>query len=207
MQRIEPPPRSGQLTSFFNNTHTITLRPAFSFYDFADGLFFHDSVDQLSLCDDRRSYIRLPAKLFRLLARILLKLIHYPIYTVQFFGHVLRTLLLLVLCFVLGLGRTLRLYWQYSYTAAFVPLIPVALFAASTWKIQSAVFWLNLVALLPAIGAYRYGSEVLSAYIPGRLQWLCNAFLGPLSLDLEVKILICLALAIGEFADTESRWR
>ena len=111
---------------------------------------FEDPHDRITLCDDSRAHVRLPARALR---------------------SVVQTIWLILTC---------------SWTTILIPIMILALRLDSTAIDITTFFWLNCLALLPAIGLFRYASEVLSVEAPALVKTVWGFTLEPFSLDVEV---------------------
>lgn len=87
-----------------------------------------------------------------------------------------------------GLRGIARVLWTtFSWTTVFLPLIPMAIAVSKFRWSPDCVFWLNLVALLPLFGAFRYSTEVLSAAASPNVGRVWDSTLGAFNLDLAVR--------------------
>lgn len=116
-----------------------------------DEWLFHDPPDRITLSEDERAYVRLPARALRSIA---------------------RTLWSIATC---------------SWTNFLMPFTFMALVLDPTSMSAATTFWLNFLALLPAMGLFRYSSEVLSVEAPSFIRLVWNFTIGPFSPDVEVR--------------------
>jgi hypothetical protein len=116
-----------------------------------DDWMFHDPYDRITLSEDHRAYVRLPARALQSIA---------------------RALWIIATC---------------SWTNIMMPFTFMALVLDPTTLSASTAFWLNFLALLPAIGLFRYSSEVLSVEAPSLVKLVWSFTLGPFSPDVEVR--------------------
>lgn len=102
-----------------------------------------------------------------------------------------------------GATRTLWLIFTCSWTVVLIPIIPLAIVAGQCDWNDEAKFALNYLALLPLVGIFRYGSEILSIDAPPPCRKLWDVAVGAFTLDLEV---CCSASAGASNADIFRRW-
>ncbi|KXT10408.1 hypothetical protein AC579_7841 [Pseudocercospora musae] len=89
-----------------------------------------------------------------------------------------------------SLARTLWLLLTCSWTVFFIPVIPVAIVAGSRSDWSAGItFALNYVALLPLVGVFRYGSEILAIEAPPPCRKIWDVAVGAFTLDLEVAVI------------------
>ncbi|EME80716.1 uncharacterized protein MYCFIDRAFT_51083 [Pseudocercospora fijiensis CIRAD86] len=88
-----------------------------------------------------------------------------------------------------SLARTLWLLLTCSWTVIFIPVIPVAIVAGRREWSSGITFSLNYVALLPLVGIFRYGSEILAVDAPPPCRKIWDVAVGAFTLDLEVAVI------------------
>jgi hypothetical protein len=86
-----------------------------------------------------------------------------------------------------SLARSIWLLGTCSWTNIFLPLIPLAICFGTSDRNHAAVFALNYLALLPTIGLFQYGNEVLSASVGDNLRTTWDLTIGVFSIDIEVR--------------------
>ncbi|KAF7195149.1 Vacuolar calcium ion transporter [Pseudocercospora fuligena] len=88
-----------------------------------------------------------------------------------------------------SLARTLWLLLTCSWTVFLIPVVPVAIIAGrSDWG-DGITFALNYVSLLPLVGVFRYGSEILAIEAPPPCRKIWDVAVGAFTLDLEVAVI------------------